>query len=145
MEGRSVPFLLGRSSNFAGQWLLHQKTKNAEILITRRISAFLFTQILYNTFSAEVSYRGHFLFLLVLKQGNHSNDSQTKSGWIRKESTLIFVWRHYVEQALLPQGNKAADKAFPVVQPAFCSRRSLSAMRAMNSLFVGLPLWLFTV
>ncbi len=137
--------MLGRPSNFAGQWLLHQKTKNAEILITRRISAFLFTQILYNTFSAEVSYRGHFLFLLVLKQGNHSNDSQTKSGWIRKESTLIFVWRHYVEQALLPQGNKAADKAFPLVQPAFCSRRSLSAMRAMNSLLVGLPLWLFTV
>lgn len=69
---------------------------------------------------------------------------QNQGGFIN-ESTLIFVWRHYVEQALLPQGSKTADKAFPVVQPAFCSRRSLSAMRAMNSLLVGLPLWLFTV
>lgn len=69
---------------------------------------------------------------------------QNQGGFIN-ESTLIFVWRHYVEQALLPQGSKTADKAFPVVQPAFCSRRSLSAMRAINSLLVGLPLWLFTV
>ena len=32
-----------------------------------------------------------------------------------------------------------------IYYPTFCSRRSLSAMRAINSLLVGLPLFLLTV
>lgn len=40
---------------------------------------------------------------------------------------------------------KEEEMVFVLSQPAFCSSRSRSAINAINSEFVGFPLWLLTV
>lgn len=61
---------------------------------------------------------------------------KTKSGWILSESTLIFVWRHSVEQVPLPQGIRQRTRHFPFFSAGFLLQTQ-SVGNEGNELTVG--------